>query len=169
MIFFRFENPLFLSLELTGKLIVIFVDTSYAMLWKRSMFFLLTLYFFSPLNRERQIKEILAMRALQASTSYSVGFGVSSLDSRSIPSRYRHIMSAKVEPTEKSVEVMRKFSEQYARKSGTYFCVDKSVTSVVIKGLAEHKDTLGAPLCPCTMMIKLLRHSKVFGTVLVFL
>jgi len=27
--------------------------------------------------------------------------------------------------------------------------VDKSVTAVVIKGLAEHKDELGAPLCPC--------------------
>ena len=37
------------------------------------------------------------------------------------------------EPSEKSVEIMRKFSEQYARKSGTYFCADKSVTSVVIK------------------------------------
>ncbi|MBA0857343.1 hypothetical protein Goshw_010882, partial [Gossypium schwendimanii] len=54
-----------------------------------------------------------------------------------------------VEPSEKSVEIMRKFSEQYARRSGTYFCMDKGVTSVVIKGLAEHKDTLGAPLCPC--------------------
>ncbi|CAA6674458.1 unnamed protein product [Spirodela intermedia] len=53
------------------------------------------------------------------------------------------------EPSEKSVEVMRKFSEQYARRSGTYFCVDKGVTSVVIKGLAEHRDSLGAPLCPC--------------------
>lgn len=31
------------------------------------------------------------------------------------------------------MEIMRKFSEQYARKSGTYFCVDKGVTSVVIK------------------------------------
>ena len=37
------------------------------------------------------------------------------------------------EPSEKSVEIMRKFSEQYARRSGTYFCVDKGVTSVVIK------------------------------------
>ena len=37
------------------------------------------------------------------------------------------------EPSDKSVEIMRKFSEQYARKSGTYFCVDKGVTSVVIK------------------------------------
>ncbi|KAG0580169.1 hypothetical protein KC19_4G153200 [Ceratodon purpureus] len=53
------------------------------------------------------------------------------------------------EPSDKSLEVMRKFSEQYARKSDTFFCVDKGVTAVVIKGLAEHKDTLGAPLCPC--------------------
>jgi len=27
--------------------------------------------------------------------------------------------------------------------------VDKSVTAVVIQGLAEHKEELGAPLCPC--------------------
>uniref|UniRef100_A0ACD5Y9E2 Uncharacterized protein n=1 Tax=Avena sativa TaxID=4498 RepID=A0ACD5Y9E2_AVESA len=50
---------------------------------------------------------------------------------------------------DKSVEIMRKFSEQYARRSSTFFCSDKSVTAVVIKGLADHKDTLGAPLCPC--------------------
>ena len=31
----------------------------------------------------------------------------------------------------------------------TFFCVDKSVTAVVIQGLAEHKEELGAPLCPC--------------------
>eukprot|EP00274_Cyanoptyche_gloeocystis_P002885 CAMPEP_0196664494 /NCGR_PEP_ID=MMETSP1086-20130531/57380_1 /TAXON_ID=77921 /ORGANISM="Cyanoptyche gloeocystis , Strain SAG4.97" /LENGTH=163 /DNA_ID=CAMNT_0042000829 /DNA_START=55 /DNA_END=546 /DNA_ORIENTATION=+ len=48
-----------------------------------------------------------------------------------------------------SLEIMRRFSEQYAQRSGTYFCVDLSVTAVVIKGLAEHKDQLGAPLCPC--------------------
>ena len=35
------------------------------------------------------------------------------------------------------------------RRTGTYFCMDLSVTAVVIKGLAEHKDELGAPLCPC--------------------
>lgn len=64
-------------------------------------------------------------------------------------SKYRMRVRAKVEPSDKSVEIMRKFSEQYARRSDTYFCVDKAVTSVVIKGLAEHKDTLGAPLCPC--------------------
>lgn len=27
--------------------------------------------------------------------------------------------------------------------------MDKSVTAVVIQGLAEHKTTLGVPLCPC--------------------
>ncbi|KAJ8439949.1 hypothetical protein Cgig2_013576 [Carnegiea gigantea] len=88
------------------------------------------------------------MKALQPSTSYS--FVISSFPN--LPRRPRNqqcIIRAKAEPSEKSVEIMRKFSEQYARKSGTYFCGDKSVTAVVIKGLAEHKDTLGAPLCPC--------------------
>lgn len=85
--------------------------------------------------------------SLQASSSYA--FGISSFVSP--PRRVRHVpeIRAKVEPSDKSVEIMRKFSEQYARKSGTYFCVDKGVTSVVIKGLADHKDSLGAPLCPC--------------------
>jgi ferredoxin-thioredoxin reductase catalytic chain len=46
-------------------------------------------------------------------------------------------VAVSVEPSEKSVEIMRKFSEQYARKSGTYFCVDKGVTSVVIKVCVE--------------------------------
>lgn len=87
--------------------------------------------------------------ALQASTSYGVGFAVSSFRPPSRPSRHRTLVLAQAEPTEKSVEIMRKFSEQYARRSETYFCMDKGVTSVVIKGLAEHRDTLGAPLCPC--------------------
>ncbi|KAF7130445.1 hypothetical protein RHSIM_Rhsim10G0028000 [Rhododendron simsii] len=107
------------------------------------------------------------MTALQASTSY--GVGISSVAASPRPRlRHRRVILAQgaisafltlvifclfliflVEPSEKSVEIMRKFSEQYARKSGTYFCVDKGVTSVVIKGLADHKDALGAPLCPC--------------------
>eukprot|EP00246_Nothoceros_aenigmaticus_P010628 TRINITY_DN2730_c0_g1_i1.p1 TRINITY_DN2730_c0_g1~~TRINITY_DN2730_c0_g1_i1.p1 ORF type:complete len:150 (-),score=16.52 TRINITY_DN2730_c0_g1_i1:322-771(-) len=65
--------------------------------------------------------------------------------------RLRLLVRASAEPSEKSIDVMRKFSEQYARRTGTYFCADKGVTSVVIKGLAEHKDTLGAPLCPCRL------------------
>ena len=57
--------------------------------------------------------------------------------------------SAPEQATEKSLEAMRKFSATYAKLTGTYFCVDPGVTSVVIEGLAKHKDDLGAPLCPC--------------------
>jgi ferredoxin-thioredoxin reductase catalytic chain len=51
--------------------------------------------------------------------------------------------------TQKSLDAMKKFAEQYAKRTDTYFCVDPSVTAVVIEGLAKHKDDLGAPLCPC--------------------
>lgn len=95
-----------------------------------------------------QSKLAIVMRSLQASSSYCVGICNVSYAPRHHNHR-RSLTVAQVEPTEKSVEIMRKFSEQYARRSGTYFCVDKGVTSVVIKGLAEHKDSLGAPLCPC--------------------
>ncbi|MEB3830045.1 ferredoxin-thioredoxin reductase catalytic domain-containing protein [Phormidium sp. CCY1219] len=61
-------------------------------------------------------------------------------------------MSAEENPkqaTDKNLEAMRRFSEQYAKRTGTYFCADLGVTSVVIEGLAKHKEELGAPLCPC--------------------
>lgn len=48
-----------------------------------------------------------------------------------------------------NLEAMRKFSEAYAKRTGTFFCLDMSVTAVVIEGLAKHKDQYGAPLCPC--------------------
>nr|YP_009295841.1 ferredoxin-thioredoxin reductase beta subunit [Schimmelmannia schousboei]AOM64776.1 ferredoxin-thioredoxin reductase beta subunit [Schimmelmannia schousboei] len=48
-----------------------------------------------------------------------------------------------------SLEAMRKFSEAYAKRTGTFFCLDISVTAVVIEGLARHKDQYGSPLCPC--------------------
>ena len=50
---------------------------------------------------------------------------------------------------DKSLEAMKHFAEQYAKRTGTYFCSDLSVTAVVVEGLARHKDDLGAPLCPC--------------------
>ena len=53
------------------------------------------------------------------------------------------------EPTAESLEVIRKFAEVYARRTDTYFCADPSVTAVVLKGLARHKDELGGALCPC--------------------
>ncbi|MDX2098098.1 MAG: ferredoxin-thioredoxin reductase catalytic domain-containing protein [Leptolyngbyaceae cyanobacterium bins.59] len=51
--------------------------------------------------------------------------------------------------SEKNLEMMRSFSESYAKRTDTYFCADLSVTAVVIEGLAKHKDKFGSPLCPC--------------------
>lgn len=53
------------------------------------------------------------------------------------------------EATFENLEAMRKFSEVYAKRTGTFFCSDLSVTAVVIEGLAKHKDEYGSPLCPC--------------------
>ena len=48
-----------------------------------------------------------------------------------------------------SLEVIRKFAETYAQRTGTYFCSDSGVTAVVLAGLAKHKDELCGALCPC--------------------
>lgn len=50
---------------------------------------------------------------------------------------------------EKATKAMTAFTNKYLELSCTKLCSDKSVPAVVIKGLAEHKVTLGAPLCPC--------------------
>ena len=49
----------------------------------------------------------------------------------------------------KYLESMRRFAEKYAQRTDTYFCSDLAVTAAVIKGLAQHKQELGSPLCPC--------------------
>ena len=51
--------------------------------------------------------------------------------------------------SDKVLEAMKNFAEQYAKRTDTYFCIDPSVTAVVIEGLAKHKLELGSPLCPC--------------------
>lgn len=51
--------------------------------------------------------------------------------------------------TDKALEAMKNFAEQYAKRTDTYFCSEPSVTAVVIEGLARHKEELGSPLCPC--------------------
>lgn len=50
---------------------------------------------------------------------------------------------------EKATKAMTAFSNQYITKTATKYCSDLTVPAVVIKGLAEHKVSLGAPLCPC--------------------
>ena len=65
------------------------------------------------------------------------------------PAATKETSNASNEPSEKMLEAMRHFSETYAKNTDTYFCVDLSVTAVVIKGLAKNKEELGSPLCPC--------------------
>ncbi|MBL8168174.1 MAG: ferredoxin:thioredoxin reductase [Acidobacteria bacterium] len=56
-------------------------------------------------------------------------------------------MSAK--PSEESMQRIRNFVEKYCAKSGTSTHPDPSITEAVVLGLANHRDTLGKPLCPC--------------------
>lgn len=53
------------------------------------------------------------------------------------------------EAMEKALKAMTAFSNKYTVNTNTKYCSDKSIPAVVIKGLAEHKVTLGTPLCPC--------------------
>jgi len=50
---------------------------------------------------------------------------------------------------DKALKAMVGFSNSYCKNTGTTYCADPSIPAVVIKGLAEHKVLLGAPLCPC--------------------
>jgi ferredoxin-thioredoxin reductase catalytic chain len=50
---------------------------------------------------------------------------------------------------EKATKAMTAFTNKYLENTGTKLCSDLSIPAVVIKGLAENKVSLGAPLCPC--------------------
>jgi ferredoxin-thioredoxin reductase catalytic chain len=52
-------------------------------------------------------------------------------------------------PSEASLQRIRKFVEKFCEKSGTFTHPDKEITESVELGLASHIDTLGKPLCPC--------------------
>jgi ferredoxin-thioredoxin reductase catalytic chain len=53
------------------------------------------------------------------------------------------------QPSEKNLIKMRNFVEKFAAKSGTYLHPDRTVTDVVVEGLARHIEEVGKPLCPC--------------------
>jgi len=53
------------------------------------------------------------------------------------------------EKVNKALKAMVMFSNSYCKNTDTRYCSDPSIPAVVIKGLAEHKVMLGAPLCPC--------------------
>jgi len=58
-------------------------------------------------------------------------------------------MSDQQLPSEKSMARMDKYVEKYLEKTGTSRHPNPDVTESVIKGLANHVDELGRPLCPC--------------------
>jgi len=53
------------------------------------------------------------------------------------------------QPSEKSLQRIRKFIANYCEKSGITTHPDPEVTEAVVLGLAANADTLGRPLCPC--------------------
>lgn len=77
----------------------------------------------------------------------------SSLHSRRLPQLC--LKSDGLTPEEREIKVgkatkaMTAFTNTYLKNTGTKLCEQKSIPAVVIKGLAEHKVDLGAPLCPC--------------------
>lgn len=53
------------------------------------------------------------------------------------------------EPSEKSMNRIRKLVSNYTVKSGTNTHPNEEVTESVVKGLAANIDETGRPLCPC--------------------
>jgi ferredoxin-thioredoxin reductase catalytic chain len=58
-------------------------------------------------------------------------------------------MSERSVPSAATVQRIRKYVENYWRKSGTSPCPDPGVTEAVITGLASNMEEVGRPLCPC--------------------
>lgn len=52
-------------------------------------------------------------------------------------------------PSDANIEKMRKFTEKFCEKSGSYTHPDPEVTEAVILGLAANIEQVGRPLCPC--------------------
>merc|ERR1719178_53418 len=70
------------------------------------------------------------------------------------PTRTLAVLMADVAPDHeekvaKALKAMTGFANSYCKNTGTTYCEDLSIPAVVLKGLAEHKVVLGAPLCPC--------------------
>ena len=51
--------------------------------------------------------------------------------------------------TEKNLEKMKKFVENFAEKSGSYLHPQREITDFLVIGLAKNIDEVGRPLCPC--------------------
>jgi ferredoxin-thioredoxin reductase catalytic chain len=54
-----------------------------------------------------------------------------------------------IQPKKETLEKMKRFAENYAKKTGTVVNPNKEAAEAVISGLAAHLEELGKPLCPC--------------------
>ena len=89
-----------------------------------------------------------------ALTQGAVAHGTASAPLVRAPARLVRASAAADDPEHeakigKAIKAMVGFSNSYCKSTGTTYCSDPSIPAVVIKGLAEHKVMLGAPLCPC--------------------
>lgn len=87
--------------------------------------------------------------AANLSTAAALSEAASSDATLSEPARPDTVIPDATPKPADNLEVIRKFAETYAKRTGTYFCSDPGVTAVVLEGLARHKDELGGALCPC--------------------
>ena len=67
-------------------------------------------------------------------------------------------------PVQKALAAMTAFSNRYVKVSGTKYCSEPSVPAVVIRGLAEHKAALGAPLLK--PLVEVHQHGRVLLLIL---
>ena len=51
--------------------------------------------------------------------------------------------------SQKNIDKMWKFVENFSNKSGSYLHPQRDLTEFLVIGLAKHIDELGRPLCPC--------------------
>ena len=102
-------------------------------------------------RRQRYARRALALAALlQPTRSFQAGRPtVARTALRSSSSDPAAVEDDTPIAVQKAVAAMTAFSNRYVKVSGTKYCSEPSVPAVVIRGLAEHKVSLGAPLCPC--------------------
>mmetsp|Transcript_16431 Transcript_16431/g.50038 ORF Transcript_16431/g.50038 Transcript_16431/m.50038 type:complete len:160 (-) Transcript_16431:807-1286(-) len=92
---------------------------------------------------------VLCLLALGACRCSALRVGVSRSAARGRVSVRMLEQPDEQEKIAKALKAMTGFANSYCKNTGTTYCSDPSIPSVVLKGLAEHKVTLGAPLCPC--------------------
>ena len=55
----------------------------------------------------------------------------------------------RAQASQKNIDKMWKFVENFAEKSGSYLHPQREVTEFLVIGLAKHIEEVGRPLCPC--------------------